>query len=383
MNAALSIILNKTILYNKKTAICFFISLYLVVFLTFFDKGLNTSFGNLFLILTLYISISICLFRLMKEKNYEFHKFSFNKGEYKLCSRKEKIICYNKSFNRILINKICTRDLDFYENENIRKLLLNFNNNFITELMKSITFERFNDYFINSKENKTTGELFNIQFRSSLVKIIKDFIIKTNELEDISNETISKFIQELTNIENLNFNSDNGLHYNDKFVLEFLKSYKEQQPIIQLKETNYLPKKIKQIELKRISKTQFYNVLEKTSIDVLKVKLTKENQEELKSFVGNLFTTKIKCDFSYDSNITKLNFINSDNLKLFIIVMRYLQDKTMIDLFNIDLIRTLDLIIKNDSIITDSNKRISFIKSITYQKLTPKQAKNIDNILLN
>ena len=61
MNAPLSIILNKTILYNKKIATLFFISLYIVVFATFFDKGLNTRFGNLFLIFTLYISISICL----------------------------------------------------------------------------------------------------------------------------------------------------------------------------------------------------------------------------------------------------------------------------------------------------------------------------------
>ena len=100
MNAPLSIILNRTILYNKKIAILFFISLYIVVFATFFDKGLNTSFGNLFLVSTLYVCISISLIKLINEKNYTFHKFSFNKDEYKFSSRKEKMICYTESFNR-------------------------------------------------------------------------------------------------------------------------------------------------------------------------------------------------------------------------------------------------------------------------------------------
>ena len=149
MNAPLSIILNKTILYNKKIATLFFISLYIVVFATFFDKGLNTSFGNLFLIFTLYISISICLIKLIKEKNYTFYKFSFNANEYKFSSRKEKMICYTESFKRLSKNNILARDLGYGENETINKLLINFNNYFINELMKSITYERFNDFIIN------------------------------------------------------------------------------------------------------------------------------------------------------------------------------------------------------------------------------------------
>ena len=82
MNASLSIILNKSFFYNKKIAILFFIILSLLVFVTFFDKGFEISRGNIFLISTLCFGISISLYWLIKEKNYEFHKYSFNIDEY-------------------------------------------------------------------------------------------------------------------------------------------------------------------------------------------------------------------------------------------------------------------------------------------------------------
>ncbi|CAM3220391.1 hypothetical protein EMST110833_01920 [Empedobacter stercoris] len=334
--------------------------------------------------IVLLIFMSTCIFgayKTFKINDFNYLTYNCDLKSYDYYSLKRNKICYNETFNKLLLNKINSNELGIESTKKIDNFLLNFNNEFISKLKEDITFERFNDYFTNSKGKKTTGQLFYVQYRSSLIKIIKDIIIKTNRLEDVSNETISSFMSELTNHKNLNFDSDKGLHYDDKLVFKFLENNNKQKPTIE--QENPVSKQIKQIELKRISKTQFYKVLEKTSIDILKVQLTKENQEELKSFVGNLFTTKIKCNFSYNSNITKLNFIDSENIKPFIMAMRYLQDKTMINLFNIDLIRNLDLTIKNDSITSDSNKRISFIKSITYQKLTPKQIKNIDNILLN
>ncbi|NOJ75705.1 hypothetical protein [Empedobacter stercoris] len=381
MNTPLSIFLNKTVFYNKKTAILYFISLYFLVFLIFLDKGFETNKGNLFLISILYFCISICLIKLIKQNNYTFHKFSFNTDEYKFSSRKEKMICYKESFNRLSKNNIQSKDLGYNENETINKFLLNFNNTFNKDLMRSITFERFNDYLIYSKGYRTTGQLFYTQYRSSLIKITKDFLINTNKLEDVSNETISKFINNLTTLDNLNFDSDKGLHYNDKLVFEFLENIHNQKTSIVIEQEYSIPEQIKPIKLKHISKSEFYKVLEQISIDVLNVKLTKDDKEELKSFVGMFFITESKCKFNYNSKITQLNFINSENSKLFIKILRYLQDKSMTNLYNIDLIRTLNLIIKNDSINTDSNKRINFIKSVTYQKLTPKQTKNIDAVL--
>ncbi|MDM1552395.1 hypothetical protein [Empedobacter falsenii] len=381
MNASLSIILNKSFFYNKKIAILFFIILSLLVFVTFFDKGFEISRGNIFLISTLCFGISISLYWLIKEKNYEFHKYSFNIDEYRLSSKKDKEKSYNEVYNKLLSEEL--KNINSNTSKKIDEFLSNVQNELNKNLRKLITFERFDDYFTRPKKDETTSRLFYFQYKKSLIKIIKDFIVNTNELEDISNEIISRFISELTNYKNLHFENDLGLHYDDMFAINFLEDYKKQELTNEIEHQKEILKDIKQIELKNISKTQFYKVLEKTSIDVLKVQLTKENQEELKSFVGNLFTTKIKCNLSYDSNINKLNFINSENSKLFIMVMRYLQDKTMINLYNIDLIRTLDLIIKTDSIITDSNKRISVIKSVTYQKLTPKQIKNVENILRN
>lgn len=334
--------------------------------------------------IVLLIFMSTCIFgayKTYKINDFNYLTYNCDLKSYDYYSLKRNKICYHETFNKLLSDKINSNELGIVSTKKIDNFLLNFNKEFISKLKEDITFERFNDYFINSKGNRTTGQLFYTQYRNSLIKIVKDFLINTNKLEGISNENISSLMSELTNLKNLNFDSTKGLHYDDKFIIDFLENNYKQK--LTTEQEYSVSEQIKKIELKRISKTQFYKVLEKTSIDLLKVQLTKENQEELKSFVGNLFTTKIKCNFSYDSNITKLNFIDSENIKPFIMAMRYLQDKTMINLFNIDLIRTLDLTIKNDSITSDSNKRISFIKSITYQKLTPKQIKNIDNILLN
>lgn len=359
MNAPLSIFLNKTVFYNKKTAILYFMSLYFLVFLIFLDKGFETNKGNLFLISTLYFCISICLIKLIKQNNYTFHKFSFNTDEYKFSSRKEKMICYKESFNRLSKNNIQARDLGYNENETINKFLLNFNNTLNKDLIKSITFERFNDYFIKSKGNRTTGQLFYVQYRSSLVKIIKDFIIDTNELKDISNETISSFMYELTNRNNLFFDSNNGLHYNDKFVLEFLEKNNNQKTIIQ---ENVTISENEQLKIKDISIFNFYRILSNSIKDVCNLKLNRKENREIKSFVGLYFKSDEEGTITFEKEFQKLSFTNEGNYKNFILILKYLTELHHVEIHESKLSRILKRCISEISFPNEVKDRTESIR---------------------
>lgn len=359
MNAPLSILLNKTILYNKKTAIIFFVSLYLVVFVTFFDKGLNTSFGNLFLIFTLYISISICLIKLIKENNYTFHKFSFNTDEYKFSSRKEKMICYTESLNRLSKNSIQARDLGYDENETINKFLINFNNSFINELMKSITFERFNDFMINTECNKTTSQLFSKQYRNSLLKIIKDFMINTDYLKNASDNMKQQFINELTNLKNLHFNQNKGLHYDDKFVFEFLEKNNNQKTIIQENVTTY---DNEQLKIKNISIFNFYRILSTCIKDVCNLELNRKENRELKSFVGLYFKSNKEGKITFDKKFQKLSFTNEKNYKKIILIMKHLTELHHVEIHESKLSRILKRCISEISFPNEVKDRTESIR---------------------
>lgn len=379
MNAPLSILLNKTILYNKKTAIIFFISLYIVVFVTFFDKGLNTSFGNLFLIFTLYISISICLIKLIKENNYTFHKFSFNTDEYKFSSRKEKMICYTKSFYRLSKNNIQARDLGYDENETINKFLINFNNSFINELMKSITFERFNDFMINTECNKTTSQLFSKQYRNSLLKIIKDFIINTDYLKNASDNTKQQFINELTNLKNLHFNQNKGLHYDDKFVFEFLEKNNNQKTIIQENVNTY---DNEQLKIKNISIFNFYRILSTCIKDVCNLELNRKENRELKSFVGLYFKSNKEGKITFDKKFQKLSFTNEKNYKKIILIMKHLTELHHVEIHESKLSRILKRCISEISFPNEVKDRTESIRQYYRNADLPNiQKEKINSIL--
>lgn len=427
MNALLSIILNKSFFYNKKIAILFFISLSLVVLVTFFDKGFETNRGDLFLITTLYFGISICLYRLIKEKNYEFHKYSLNTNEYRLSSKKDKEKSYDEVFNRLLSEDLNNIKSSFNISNRLNEFLLDIHNELNKNLRKPITFERFNGYFIISKGNKTTGQLFYTQYRNSLIKIIKDFLIHTNELENASNDTISKFILELTKLKNLNFDSDNGLHYDDKLVFDFLKeiensSLKKDNPskdlftkeikkvkklisslieqtlkmnteilsILKKKESKIeqeniiieLKKNIKQIELKNISKSKFYKILEQISIDVLNVKFTDDNKEELKSYVGVFFSSEIDCEFQYKPQIKQLSFINLNNSIDFILSIKYLIKSNLIVNNMSRNMQNLDKVIAENAYKTTAKDRAGIFRNNLFLiDFALEKQENIDYIL--
>lgn len=380
MNAPLSILLNKTILYNKKTAIIFFVSLYLVVFVTFFDKGLNTSFGNLFLIFTLYINISICLIKLIKENNYMFHKFSFNTDEYKFSSRKEKMICYTESFNRLSKNNIQARDLGYDENETINKFLINFNNSFINELMKSITFERFNDFMINTECNKTTSQLFSKQYRNSLLKIIKDFIINTDYLKNASVKIKQQFIHELTNHNNLNFDSTKGLHYDDKFVIDFLEKNNNQKTIIQENVTTY---ENEQLKIENISIFRFYRVISISIEEICKTKLNRKEKEELKSIIGFYFkSSKSEDILKFKKDLRNISFTNSKISKKLILILKYLTEIHHIENQESKLSRILTLSINEKSFPRKvKNRTDSIRKCYRNNNLSKSEKTKVNHIL--
>ncbi|MDM1521733.1 hypothetical protein HX088_00355, partial [Empedobacter sp. 225-1] len=327
MNAPLSILLNKSIFYNKKIAILFFISLSLLVFVTFFDKGFEISRGNFFLISTLYFGISISLYWLIKEKNYEFHKYSFNIDEYRLSSKKDKEKSYNEVYNKLLSEEL--KNINSNTSKKIDEFLSNVQNELNKNLRKLITFERFDDYFTRSKKDKTTSRLFYFQYKKSLIKIIKDFIVNTNELEDISNEIISRFIFELTNYKNLHFEKDLGLHYHDKFAFEFLE--KEKLSLIRRKKysdinQNNITKDLFREGILKIQNqiSQSNNLLInniKEVIDYLKNNVTKElfikENSKIQNQISqssNLLINNIKEVIDYlKNNVTKELFIKENS----------------------------------------------------------------------
>ncbi|MDM1299847.1 hypothetical protein HXZ94_15230 [Empedobacter falsenii] len=382
MNALLSIILNKSFFYNKKIAILFFISLSLVVLVTFFDKGFETNRGDLFLITTLYFGISICLYRLIKEKNYEFQKYTFNVDEYRLSLKKDKKMSYNVIFNRLLSEDLYNIKSEFSASQKIDEFLFNIQNELTMNLRKLITFERFDNYFTYSNNNKTTSKLFYFQYKKSLIKIIKDFIVNTNELEDIPNEIVSRFISELTNHKNLYFNKDLGLHYEDMFAINFLEDYKKQELTNEIEHQKEISKDIKQVELKNISKTQFYKVLEKTSIDVLKVQLTKENKEELKSYVGVFFSSEIDSEFQYKPQIKQLSFINLNNSIDFILSIKYLIKSNLIVNNMSRNMQNLDKVIAENAYKTTAKDRAGIFRNNLFLiDFSLEKQENIDYIL--
>ena len=269
------------------------------------------------------------------------------------------MICYTESFKRLSKNNILARDLGYGENETINKLLINFNNYFINELMKSITYERFNDFIINTECNKTTSQLFSKQYQNSLLKIIKDFIINTNELENISNETISSFMSELTNHKNLNFDSDKGLHYDDKFVLEFLEKNNNQKTIIQ---ENVTISENEQLKIKNISIFNFYRILSNSIKDVCNLKLNRKENRELKSFVGLYFKSNEEGTITFEKKFQKLSFTNEGNYKNFILILKYLTELHHVEIHESKLSRILKRCISEISFPNEVKDRTESIR---------------------
>lgn len=447
-------ITNDLFFYNKKTLIFFCALPFIISLITLTINGNKINIIDFILPICFLASGTLVISQIIKVKDLNFQKFSSDKNVYNLSSEKYKNQCYNESINRISQNEITIDNLHIYEDEKILKFLTNFNLSFIEELKKSITFKRFEDYLITNDSNKTSGNLFFTLYKKSLLKIIKDFIIKTDYLKNTSDAMNQQFIHELTKLENLKFNSIKGLHYKDKFVIKFFKKIKKssvaknniskeifineiskinslisqsndqlknniskdsfiqenqkikllissfneqslknnieilsilkkhEEKIEQEKILTKLKKEIKTIKINKISKYQFYKVLEKISIDILKVELTQENKEELKSLVGIFFKSDIESKFQYEPKIKQLSFINLDNSTDFIFSIKYLINSNLIEKNMSRNMQNLDkVIVENAYDTTAKNRAEIFRNNLDLKDFAPEKQRNIDYIL--
>ena len=245
--------------------------------------------------------------------------------------------------------------------------------------MESITFERFNDFIVNSNCNATTGKLFFNQYRNSLIKIIKDFIIKTNNLENASEYNEQLFINELTNHKNLNFDSNKGLHYNDKFVIDFLEKNNRQKTILQ---ENVITSEYEQLIIKNISIFNFYRVLSNCIKDVCNIELDRKESRELKSFVGLYFKSNYEGKITFNKEFQKLSFTNNQNYKKLILILKHLTELHHIEIHESKLSRILKRCIPENSFPKSVKERTDSIrKCYRNNDLTDKQKIKINTIL--
>lgn len=496
-------ITNDLFFYNKKTLILFCALPFITSLITLTINGNKISIIDFFLPICFLISGALVISQIIKAKDLKFQKFSSDKNVYVLSDKKYKKQCYNESINRISQNEITIDNLHINGDKEILKFLTNFNLSFIEKLKKSITFKRFEDYLITNDSNKTSGNLFFTLYKNSLLKIINDFIIETDYLINTSDAVNQQFIHELTKLENLKFDSIKGLHYEDKFVINFFKKIKKssvakdniskeifineiskinslisqsndhlinnRKELINYLENNIskdffikenskiqnlisqsndqlinnkkefitylenyitkdlfiqenqktnhlissfkertlkknkeilsilrkhedkieqeniiqeLKKNIKPIKINKISNYQFYKILEKISIDVLKVKLTKNNIEELRSFVGIFFKSDIESKFQYEPKIKQLSFINLDNSTDFIFSIKYLINSNLIEKNMSRNMQNLDkVIVENAYDTTAKNRAEIFRNNLKLINFAPEKQRNIDYIL--
>lgn len=374
-------ITNDLFFYNKNTLV-FFCALPFIFSLII--PAINDFKINYFDIFSSFCSLAsgvLVISQILKMNDFSFQKFSYDKDVYSLNSVKNKTQCYNETFKRILLNKITSENLHVGRNNDVSDFLSNLNSHFIEELKQNITFERFNEYLITNDSNKTSGNLFYTLYRNSLSKIVKDFIIQTDYLQCISDNMKQQFIHELTNLKNLKFDSIKGLHYDDKFVIDFLENNYNQESNEQ---KNSTPDEIKPIKLINISKPKFYDVLRNITIDILKVELTKENKNELKSFVGLFFKSDIESKFHFENQVKQLSFLNNYNSTDFILCIKYLIKVNIItnnmrgNMINLD--KVIDEKAYNS---TAKNRSEIFRLNIHLIDFPNEKRKNIDAILQN
>ncbi len=350
-------LITNSLFCNKKRLIIAYI-LFFIVFLILLFIGRKEIENKIVLL----IFMSTCIFgayKTYKINDFNYLTYNLDSKSYDYYPLDMNKISYHETFNKLISDKINSKELDIESTKKIDTFLLNFNNEFISKLKENITFERFNNYFINSKGNRTTGQLFYVQYRSSLVKIIKDFLIHTNELEDVSNETISKFILELINLNNLKFDSDKGLHYKDKFISKFLKKNNNQKTIIQEDVTTYADE---QLKIKNISIFNFYRVLSICIKDVCDLELNRKENRELKSFVGLYFKSNKKGTITFDKEFQKLSFTNEKNYKNFILILKCLTELHHVEIHESKLSRILKRCISEISFPNEVKDRTESIR---------------------
>lgn len=352
-------ITNDLFFYNKKTLILFCALPFITSLITLTINGNKISIIDFFLPICFLVSGALVISRIIKAKDLKFQKFSSDKNVYGLSSKKYKNQCYNESINRISQNEITVNNLHINEDKEISKFLTNFNLSFIEKLKKSITFERFDEYLITNNSNKTSGNLFFTLYKKSLLKIIKDFIINTDYLKNASDNTKQQFINELTNLKNLHFNQNKGLHYDDKFVFEFLEKNNNQKTTIQENVTIY---DNEQLKIKNISIFNFYRILSTCIKDVCNLELNRKENRELKSFVGLYFKSNKEGTITFEKEFQKLSFTNEKNYKKFILIMKHLTELHHVEIHESKLSRILKRCISEISFPNEVKDRTESIR---------------------
>lgn len=315
-------LITNSLFCNKKRLIIAYI-LFFIAFLILLFIGRKEIENKIVLL----IFMSTCIFgayKTYKINDFNYLTYNLDSKSYDYYPLEINKISYHETFNKLISDKINSKELDIESTKKIDNFLLNFNNEFISKLKENITFERFDEYFTSINKDKTTSKLFYFQYKKSLIKIIKDFIIKTDKLENATDETISKFIRALTNQDNLKFNQKKGLHYKDKFVSKFLKKNNNQKTIIQENVTSDVNE---QIKIENIPIFKFYRILTISIEEICKIQLNKNEKEELKSIIGFYFKSKKNNDIlKFKKDLQNISFTNSKISKKFILILKHLTE---------------------------------------------------------
>lgn len=372
-------ITNDLFFYNKKTLILFCALPFITSLITLTINGNKISVIDFFLLICFFlVSGALVISRIIKARDLKFQKFSSDKNVYGLSSKKYKNQCYNESINRISQNEINIDNLHINEDKEILKFLTNFNLSFIEELKKSISFERFDEYLITNDSNKTSGHLFFTLYKKSLLKIIKDFIINTDYLKNASDNKKQQFIHELTNLNNLYFDSKKGLHYDDKFVINFLDNNKES--IIY---ENTIPHENEQLKIENIPIFKFYRILTISIEEICKIQLNRNEKEELKSIIGFYFKSNKNEDvLKFKKDLRNISFTNTKISKKFILILKHLTDIHHIENHESKLSRILTLSINEKSFPREvKNRSESIRKCYRNNNLSKSEKTKINHIL--
>ena len=371
-------ITNDLFFYNKKTMILFCALPFITSLIILIINVNKISIIDFFLPICFLVSGALVISQIIKEKDLNFQKFSSDKNVYGLSSRKYKKQCYNESINRISQNEITVDNLHINEDKEILKFLTNFDLSFIEELKKSITFERFDEYLITNDSNKTSGNLFFTLYKKSILKIIKDFIIQTDYLKNASDNTKQQFIHELTNHNNLNFDSKKGLHYDDKFVIDFLDNNKES-----IISENTIPHENEQLKIENIPIFKFYRILTISIEEICKIQLNRNEKEELKSIIGFYFKSNKNEDvLKFKKDLRNISFTNTKISKKFILILKHLTDIHHIENHESKLSRILTLSINEKSFPREvKNRTESIRKCYRNNNLSKSEKTKINHIL--
>ena len=371
-------ITNYLFFYNKKSLILFCALPFIISLTTLAINGNKINIIDFILPICFLASGALVISQILKMNDFSFQKFSSDKNVYKSSSEKYKDHCYNETINRISQNEITIDNLHINEDKEILKFLTNFNLSFIEELKKSITFERFDEYLITNDSNKTSGNLFFTLYKKSLLKIIKDFIINTDYLKNASDNRKQQFIQELTNLNNLYFDSKKGLHYDDKFVINFLDNNKES--IIY---ENTIPHENEQLKIENIPIFKFYRILTISIEEICKIQLNRNEKEELKSIIGFYFKSNKNEDvLKFKTDLRNISFTNTKISKKFILILKHLTDIHHIENQESKLSRILTLSINEKSFPREvKNRTESIRKCYRNNSLSKSEKTKINHIL--